>query len=313
MSQDKLSSWKEIAAYLKRDESTVRRWERKNGLPIRRVGNKGGSVYAYPNEIDTWLSGQMLAEILPESSPTDETPDTSSDGTDVNPAAAESHTHRTAAVSDRSERHSTNHSRYVLPAAVLTIAGVMILAIALHQSTYSLKASAILLENANTHNASAAMDEAQEKLESELKQLIQKTQVWETLTLYAEPWKCDAHDLEQYWETGSRAFADVVESVSRLNERGWHYGHGARLLNFEFRYIRISKDRLSAEIGTIEHWWLPLYTANETVVAFRNPDKGPYEIDYLLIKAKGRWYLRSTTTPYPQWKPKQISCKNWPL
>ncbi len=30
----RLDSWKEIAAYLKRDESTVRRWE-KEGLPIR--------------------------------------------------------------------------------------------------------------------------------------------------------------------------------------------------------------------------------------------------------------------------------------
>src|SRR5205807_10547696 len=89
MSQDKLSSWKEIAAYLKHDESTVRRWERRNGLPIRRIGNKGGSVYAYPNEIDIWLTTQTLSEMLPGSTQTNGTPSTSSSGTDVNPPATE--------------------------------------------------------------------------------------------------------------------------------------------------------------------------------------------------------------------------------
>ena len=36
---DRLGSWKEIAAYLKRDTSTVRRWE-KEGLPVRRRVHK---------------------------------------------------------------------------------------------------------------------------------------------------------------------------------------------------------------------------------------------------------------------------------
>lgn len=51
---DCLDSWKEIAAYLKRDESTVRRWE-KEGLPVhRRVHTKKATVYAYKPEIDAW-------------------------------------------------------------------------------------------------------------------------------------------------------------------------------------------------------------------------------------------------------------------
>ena len=33
-----LQSWKEIAAYLERDERTTRRWEQNAGLPIRRHG-----------------------------------------------------------------------------------------------------------------------------------------------------------------------------------------------------------------------------------------------------------------------------------
>ena len=46
-SRDRLDSWKEIAAYLKRDERTVRRWEAE-GLPVhRKVHKKQASVYAY--------------------------------------------------------------------------------------------------------------------------------------------------------------------------------------------------------------------------------------------------------------------------
>ncbi len=51
---ERLDSWKAIAAYLKRDESTVRRWE-KEGLPVHRhLHTKKASIYAYSSEIDTW-------------------------------------------------------------------------------------------------------------------------------------------------------------------------------------------------------------------------------------------------------------------
>lgn len=53
---DRLDSWKAIAAYLQRDERTLRRWEREQGLPVRRVpGGQGTSVFAYVSEIDAWL------------------------------------------------------------------------------------------------------------------------------------------------------------------------------------------------------------------------------------------------------------------
>ena len=51
---DRLDSWKEIAAYLKRDESTVRRWG-KSGLPVHRhVHRSRAAVYAYKKELDAW-------------------------------------------------------------------------------------------------------------------------------------------------------------------------------------------------------------------------------------------------------------------
>lgn len=57
---DRLDSWKAIADYLGRDRTTVMRWERTSGLPVRRVaGAKGNSVFAYRSEIDTWLATQV--------------------------------------------------------------------------------------------------------------------------------------------------------------------------------------------------------------------------------------------------------------
>ncbi len=43
----RLESWKEIAAYLGRDVTTVRGWEKREGLPVYRIlHSKLGSVYA---------------------------------------------------------------------------------------------------------------------------------------------------------------------------------------------------------------------------------------------------------------------------
>ena len=51
----RLESWKEIAAYLGRDVTTVRRWEKREGLPVRRLHHSRlGSVYAYAPELDAW-------------------------------------------------------------------------------------------------------------------------------------------------------------------------------------------------------------------------------------------------------------------
>jgi Tol biopolymer transport system component len=55
MTSDRLDSWKEIAAYLKRSVRTVTRWERDEGLPVHRhLHSKSGSVYAYTAELDEW-------------------------------------------------------------------------------------------------------------------------------------------------------------------------------------------------------------------------------------------------------------------
>jgi TolB-like protein/Flp pilus assembly protein TadD len=51
----RLDSWKAIAAYLRRDVTTVQRWERREGMPVHRhLHDKRGSVYALASELDAW-------------------------------------------------------------------------------------------------------------------------------------------------------------------------------------------------------------------------------------------------------------------
>lgn len=55
MTEDRLDSWKEIAAYMRRDVTTVQRWEKREGMPVHRhQHDRMGSVYAYRNELDAW-------------------------------------------------------------------------------------------------------------------------------------------------------------------------------------------------------------------------------------------------------------------
>lgn len=50
-----LDSWKEIASYLGRAVRTVQTWEKEEELPVHRhLHAKGGTVYAYPSEIEAW-------------------------------------------------------------------------------------------------------------------------------------------------------------------------------------------------------------------------------------------------------------------
>jgi Tol biopolymer transport system component len=58
---DRLDSWKEIAAYLNRDVTTVQRWEKREGMPVHRhLHDRMGSVYASRAELDSWTSSRNL-------------------------------------------------------------------------------------------------------------------------------------------------------------------------------------------------------------------------------------------------------------
>lgn len=63
---DRLGSWKEIAAYLKSGVRTVQRWEKLEELPVHRhVHKKLGSVYAYKSEIAAWEAQRRMVHPSP--------------------------------------------------------------------------------------------------------------------------------------------------------------------------------------------------------------------------------------------------------
>jgi TolB-like protein/Tfp pilus assembly protein PilF len=74
----RLDSWKEIAAFLGRDERTVRRWEKERGLPVYRVPGGKGRIYSYTDELTTWLAGPQNSAALSPSSDTDAQPEAGS-------------------------------------------------------------------------------------------------------------------------------------------------------------------------------------------------------------------------------------------
>jgi tetratricopeptide (TPR) repeat protein len=60
-SAERLDSWKDIAAYLRRDVSTVQRWEKREGMPVHRhLHEKLGSVYAFRSDLDAWSRGRGI-------------------------------------------------------------------------------------------------------------------------------------------------------------------------------------------------------------------------------------------------------------
>lgn len=59
--EDRLDSWKEIAAHLNRDVTTVQRWEKREGMPVHRhLHDRTGSVYASRAELDLWARSRSL-------------------------------------------------------------------------------------------------------------------------------------------------------------------------------------------------------------------------------------------------------------
>jgi TolB-like protein len=55
--EGRLDSWKEIAAYLRREVRTVQRWEKSANLPVHRLQiEKQSAIYAYKSELDAWYA-----------------------------------------------------------------------------------------------------------------------------------------------------------------------------------------------------------------------------------------------------------------
>ena len=59
--ENRLDSWKEIAAFLRREVRTVQRWEKTAGLPVHRLRiERQSAVYAYKSELNAWYANRKL-------------------------------------------------------------------------------------------------------------------------------------------------------------------------------------------------------------------------------------------------------------
>ncbi len=57
--KQRLNSWKDVPTYLGISVRTAQRWKETEGLPVHRhVHTKGGTIYAYSQEINEWLAGR---------------------------------------------------------------------------------------------------------------------------------------------------------------------------------------------------------------------------------------------------------------
>jgi TolB-like protein len=64
---ERLESWKKIAAYLRRDVRTVQRWEQTHGLPVHRLSRAQRPIpYAYKKELDDWWKRQSQSALPAE-------------------------------------------------------------------------------------------------------------------------------------------------------------------------------------------------------------------------------------------------------
>jgi hypothetical protein len=65
-----LLSWKEIAAYLRRDLRTVQRWEKTERLPVRRRRDRElETVYALKADLDSWSESRQPSRTSEGSNP----------------------------------------------------------------------------------------------------------------------------------------------------------------------------------------------------------------------------------------------------
>lgn len=136
--------------------------------------------------------------------------------------------------------------------------------------------------------------------EAAVRRLVEESQKYESLTIYANPTAFDEPHLPDYWlapELGGKEILKINSSLRRLQEKGLHYGRESRSERFDIRYVRVFSPRDYAEVGTTERWFLPLYRADGSRVEGRNEYLGTYDVDYALRKVDNRWLIEETSTP----------------
>ena len=137
---DRLDSWKEIAAYLKRDVTTVQRWEKREGMPVHRhLHSRQGSVYAFRAELDAWAISRNIGsefEEEPAPAPKESIPSVHNGNGRYPAAGLDSEAESSAPVfKKRAGQHfSRQHGRILLSLTTLGVAVLVVAALLYYRS-----------------------------------------------------------------------------------------------------------------------------------------------------------------------------------
>lgn len=58
----RLDTWKSISQHMGKSARTLQRWHRVYGLPVHHLAGSAGSVYAYGDELDSWMRGRRFSD-----------------------------------------------------------------------------------------------------------------------------------------------------------------------------------------------------------------------------------------------------------
>src|SRR6202795_593311 len=134
--ETRLESWGEIAAYLRREIRTVQRWERYQGLPVRRLQiGKLGTVYAYRSELDKWFRERQPRSENGE----EEDSGKAANGDLVAHVTVSSETDRQESKSEASSKEVPSRPRITRLQITITLLTLLVAAVALTPTAYFLR------------------------------------------------------------------------------------------------------------------------------------------------------------------------------
>lgn len=135
--------------------------------------------------------------------------------------------------------------------------------------------------------------------ESEVKRVVEESQMYESLVVYKYPERFKMTDLDKYWteehETaGNSDRAKIQAAVQKLLMEGRRYGDETKNVQFRFESVDVTVGGDSATARTFEEWQIANYTAAGELIKISTV--GPYFVDYLLKNVGGRWLIVRSTT-----------------
>ena len=135
--------------------------------------------------------------------------------------------------------------------------------------------------------------------EDRVRQVVQDSQLYESLVLYKDPKSFKEENLDKYWTTELDMNSNfdrkrIRTGVRNLLEKSQHYGNETKCEQFEFQSIEIDAKNEIALVKTLEKWFIAVY--NDDGSLDKNRYVGPYFVSYVLRNVEGRWLIEKSNT-----------------